>query len=146
MYQPGCRQLTPTEALDYVRQRDLLANGDGDYGRQRHQQQFVKALLQESIDRGLSNPLQLEPILKQLSKAFVFDGHGVSLTDWIFAFKGIQPDNMILVKTNAGTYNTVLVGGESREELSPLSMQLLADVNTDSVDRFIAANPSWVSS
>ncbi len=146
IYQPGCRRLTPTEALDYVRQRDLLANGDGDYGRQRHQQQFVKALLQESIDKGLSNPLTLEPILQKLSKAFIFDGHGISLTDWIFAFKGISPNNMILVKTNAGTYDTVHVNGQSREQLSPLSRQLLADVNTDSIDAFIAANPSWVSS
>jgi LCP family protein required for cell wall assembly len=146
IYQPGCRHLTAAQALDYVRQRDLLANGDGDYGRQRHQQQFVKALLQEGLDKGLSNPLTLNTFLTKVSKAFVFDGHGISLTNWIFEFKGIAPNDMILVKTNAGTYNTVHVNGESREELSAKSLQLLADVNTDTVDQFIAVNPSWVSS
>jgi LCP family protein required for cell wall assembly len=146
IYEPGCRHLTAAQALDYVRQRDLLANGDGDYGRQRHQQQFVKALLQEGLQRGLSNPLTLNTFLTKVSKAFVFDGHGISLANWIFEFKGISPNDMILVKTNAGTYNTVHIGGESREELSAKSLELLSDVNTDTVDQFVAANPNWVSS
>jgi len=145
VYEPGCRHLSAWEALDYVRQRDLLASKDGDYGRQRHQQQFVKALLQEGLDKGLQNPLTLDSFLKNVSKAFVFDGHGVSLTDWMFTFKGIEPNDMILVKTNAGKFDTITVGGQEREELSPKSVELLEDVTTDSVDRFVADNPSWVS-
>jgi len=43
VYNPGeCRRFQGWEALDYVRQRKSLV--DGDYGRQRHQQQFIKAL------------------------------------------------------------------------------------------------------
>jgi anionic cell wall polymer biosynthesis LytR-Cps2A-Psr (LCP) family protein len=145
VYLPGCRHLSAYEALDYVRQRDLLANGDGDYGRQRHQQQFVKALLKEGLSKGLTNPITLNTFLEKVSKAFVFDGHGTSLTDWIFAMKGISPDNMISIKTNNGTYNTVHVNGESREELSPDSLELLQDVNTDTIDQFIAQHPTWVN-
>ena len=80
VYQPGCRHLEAWQALDYVRQRDMLANGDGDYGRQRHQQQFIKALLKEGVSKGMSNPLTLNTFLEKVSKAFIFDGGGVSLT------------------------------------------------------------------
>jgi LCP family protein required for cell wall assembly len=145
VYQPGCRHLSAWQALDYVRQRDMLANGDGDYGRQRHQQQFIKALLKEGLGKGMSNPLTLNTFLEKVSKAFVFDGGGVSLTNWFFAMKSVSPSSIVMVKTNAGTYNSVTVNGQSREELSASSKQLLADVRTDNVDSFIAANPTWVS-
>jgi polyisoprenyl-teichoic acid--peptidoglycan teichoic acid transferase len=146
VYEPGCRHLSSWQALDYVRQRDMLANGDGDYGRQRHQQQFIKALLKEGFDKGMSNPFTLNTFLEKVSKAFVFDGGGASITDWIFTMKGINPSSIVMIKTNGGTYNSVTVNGQSREELSPTSKALLAAVRADNVDSFIAANPSWVSS
>ncbi len=145
VYQPGCRHLSAWQALDYVRQRDMLANGDGDYGRQRHQQQFIKALLAEGVSKGMSNPLKLNTFLEKVSKAFVFDGGGASLTDWIFAMKGIDPSSIVMVKTNDGTYNSVTVGGQSREKLSATSMQMLRAVRDDSLDAFIASHPTWVS-
>jgi len=128
-----------------VRQRDMLANGDGDYGRQRHQQQFIKALLKEGVSKGMSNPLTLNTFLEKVSKAFVFDGGGVSLTDWIFAMKGIDPSSMVMLKTNGGTYNSVTVNGQSREELSATSVAMLTALRNDTLDDFIATHPSWVS-
>jgi LCP family protein required for cell wall assembly len=146
VYQPGCRHLVAWQALDYVRQRDMLANGDGDYGRQRHQQQFIKALMKEGVSKGMSNPFTLNTFLEKVSKAFVFDGGGVSLSDWIFAMKGIDPSAIVMLKTNGGTYNSVTVGGQSREELSAPSLDMLKAVRADTVDAFIATHPSWVSS
>ncbi len=57
-YAKGNHCFTPTEALDYVRQRDLLADHDSDYGRQRHQQQFLKAILEQAEHEGLELPHQ----------------------------------------------------------------------------------------
>ncbi len=145
VYQPGCRHLEAWQALDYVRQRDMLANGDGDYGRQRHQQQFIKALLKEGVSKGMSNPLTLNTFLEKVSKAFIFDGGGVSLTDWIFAMKSIDPSSMVMLKTNGGTYNSVTVNGQSREELSATSLAMLTALRNDTLDDFIATHPSWVS-
>ena len=52
-YTKGNHCFNPTEALDFVRQRDLLENNDYDYGRQRHQQQFLRAVLKGAVDQGL---------------------------------------------------------------------------------------------
>jgi LCP family protein required for cell wall assembly len=146
VYQPGCRHLEAWQALDYVRQRDMLANGDGDYGRQRHQQQFIKALLKEGVSKGMSNPFTLNTFLEKVSKAFVFDGGGISMSDWIFAMKSVNPSSIVMIKTNDGTYNSVTVNGQSREELSATSLEMLKSVRSDTVDDFIATHPSWVSS
>ncbi len=40
VHKTGCRKMTATEALDYARIRKSLPNGD--YDRQRHQQQLIK--------------------------------------------------------------------------------------------------------
>ena len=52
---------TPYEALDYVRQPRLPA-GDGDYDRQRHQQQFIKALLKEAYRQGPDEPAHAQHV------------------------------------------------------------------------------------
>ena len=39
-----------------------------------------------------------------MSKAFTFDGDGVSLSDWIFTLKGITPTSVITIKTNQGQF------------------------------------------
>lgn len=142
IYQKGFQHLTAYQALDYVRCRDFLPNAD--YDRERHQQQFIKALLQEAYDKGISNPLQISSFLSSMSKAFEFDGGGIQLDDWIFTLKAISPSSMVTIKTNNGTYNTVVVNGQDREVLDATSLALLHDVRDDKVDDFIAAHPSWV--
>ncbi len=149
IYQVGYQHLSPFQALDFVRTRDFLPNGD--YDRERHQQQFIKAVLAEAYHKGLQNPLQAGSFLASISKAFVFSGGGVSIANWIFTLKGISPTSMVLLKVNNGTYNTLHVprpggGFDSREVLSAKSLTLLSDVASDQVDRFIVANPSWASS
>ena len=55
------------EALDYVRCRDFLFYAT-DYDRQRHQQQFIKALMQQAYTKGISDPLQISSFLKSLGR------------------------------------------------------------------------------
>jgi polyisoprenyl-teichoic acid--peptidoglycan teichoic acid transferase len=145
VYQKGTQHLTAYEALDFVRQRDNLQLGDGDYGRQRHQQQFIKAAAEEAITKGLSNPLTGAKFLAPLAKAFIWDGGNFSFADWIFTLKGVSPSAMTTIQTNNGTYNSKTIGGQSYEILSPTSLTLLADVKNDTLDQFIAAHPTWVS-
>src|SRR6185437_14787740 len=63
VYEPGCQHLAAWQALDYVRQRELIP--DGDYGRQRHQQQFLQAVLKEATGAGvLTSPVKLDRVLR----------------------------------------------------------------------------------
>jgi anionic cell wall polymer biosynthesis LytR-Cps2A-Psr (LCP) family protein len=72
-YAKGNHCFTPTEALDFVRQRDLLANKDFDYGRQRHQQQFLKAIMQQAVKDGLDSPTKLPGLIKAIGKTMTVD-------------------------------------------------------------------------
>ncbi len=146
VYDVGEHHFTPAQALDYVRQRDLLANGDFDYGRQRHQQQFLKAVFKEIFTTGvLTNPAKLSKILDVVGKAMTVDDGGVSLEDWIFAMKGVSPSDLLTIKTNDGKFNSQTINGQDFEVLSPTSMDLLHAVQQDNVDAFVSAHPDWVS-
>jgi polyisoprenyl-teichoic acid--peptidoglycan teichoic acid transferase len=144
VYQVGTQHLTPYEALDYVRIRDFLPNGD--YDRERHQQQFIKAVLQEAVTQGIDDPTKIASFLTSISKAFVWDRGNFSTGDWIFTLKGISPANLLTIKTNNGTFNTKVVNGQDEEVLDPTSLQLLQAVKNDTLGAFIQLHPTWVSS
>lgn len=143
IYTKGTHHLSAYEALDYVRIRDFLPNGD--YDRERHQQQFIKAVLKEAVQKGLNDPLNADKLLSSLKNAFVFDPGTHTLDDWIFSLKGISPNSMITIQTNGGTYDSGNVNGQSIQKLSDTSEQLIQAVKDDTVDQFIQQNPSWVS-
>jgi LCP family protein required for cell wall assembly len=149
VYKKGQRHLSAADALDFVRSRDGLVGTD--YARQRHQQQFIKAVLAEVYQKGLSDPLEMGTFAKSVGKAFVFDGGGVSLTDWLFALKGITPGSMVTIKTNDGQFvGYVGKAPDARQSLNATSLELLAAVRddrtkTDTVGQFVAAHPDWVA-
>jgi len=142
-YQPGCQHLAAWQALDYVRQRELLP--DGDYGRQRHQQQFLQAVLQQTTSTGVvTNPVKLDAVLRAAGQAVTFDGGGSSIADWAFTLGGIGPGDLTMLRTNGGHFNSEQVAGQSVEVLDEVSWQLLEDVRDDTVSDFVAAHPDWV--
>ena len=146
VYRKGERCFTPAEALDFVRQRDLLEDDSYDYGRQRHQQQFFKALVTTMMDRGLDSPAKLPGLLKALGRTMTVDDGGIPLQDWVFALRGIRPGDLVTVKTNNGTFNSDDIPGVgSAEILSDTSRDLLRAVRDDTVDDFVRANPTWVT-
>jgi LCP family protein required for cell wall assembly len=101
-YAKGNHCFTPAEALDFARQRDLLANHDSDYGRQRHQQQLLKAILKQTVHEGLNSPTKLPGLLTAIGRTMTVDTGGISLEDWAFAMKGLNPDRIVTLKTNDG--------------------------------------------
>jgi anionic cell wall polymer biosynthesis LytR-Cps2A-Psr (LCP) family protein len=144
VYQPGCRHLEDWQALDYVRQRELVP--DGDYGRQRHQQQFIKAVVKETISKGvITNPAKLDTVVRSAGKLLTFDGGGAVIEDWIFALKGIGGSGMTMIKTNGGNFNSTTINGQSFETLNDTTVQLLQAVRDDNVPAFVAAHPDWVA-
>jgi LCP family protein required for cell wall assembly len=146
VYEVGYHHFQPWEALDYVRQRDLLQNGDSDYGRQRHQQQFIKAVFKAILNKGiLSNPTKLPGLLKVVGKAMTIDNGHIDLEDWIFAMRSIGASDVVTIKTNGGRFNPGQGDLRSVELISEESMRLFAAVRDDTVDGFIAAHSDWVS-
>ncbi|WP_239132446.1 LCP family protein [Paractinoplanes durhamensis] len=145
-YAKGNHCFTPTEALDFVRQRDLLANKDFDYGRQRHQQQFFKAIINQAVKDGLSSPTKLPGLVKAIGSTMTVDTGGISLEDWVFAMKGINPNDLITIKTNEGKFNPESIAGiGSVELLSDDSLDLLKSAKNDTVAEFAATHPTWVA-
>ncbi|WP_432824813.1 LCP family protein [Dactylosporangium sp. CA-092794] len=146
VYKVGCRDFAAWEALDYVRQRDKLANNDGDYGRQRHQQQFIKAMLKKATSTGvISNPIKVNQMLGEVGKAVSFYNNKVSLADWIFTLKGINPDGMVTLRTNNGQYNAQTVNGQSFESLDQNAQDLLKSFSDDTVAAFVAQHPEMIA-
>jgi anionic cell wall polymer biosynthesis LytR-Cps2A-Psr (LCP) family protein len=146
VYTKGNHCLTPTQALDFVRQRDLLANKDYDYGRQRHQQQFLKAVLQAVVHDGMTSPTRLPSLLSAVGRTMTVDDGGISLADWAFAMRNVDPDHLVTVKTNDGRFNSRTVPGVgSVEILDGTSRELLRAVRDDTVAAFVREHPTWVS-
>ncbi|HEU0240962.1 MAG TPA: LCP family protein [Micromonosporaceae bacterium] len=152
VYKIGNQHLTPSQALDYVRARDGLVGTD--YARQRHQQQFIKAVVQEAYDQGLSDPFKLQSFIGSLGKALVIDSR-ISVTDWIFTLKGITPSALVAIKTNDG--QTVDYDGSagsiagSVQSLNADSKKLLAAVvadktaTDDNIGLFLQTHQDWAA-
>jgi anionic cell wall polymer biosynthesis LytR-Cps2A-Psr (LCP) family protein len=129
------------QALDYVRQRYGLPNSD--YDRQRHQQQFIKAMAQQVLSKNvITNPGKLDNVLKAAGSALIFDGKGHSVVDWGFALKNIRSQSMSLIKLPGGS---VYEGNSYQgEALQPSATEFFASVTRDAVGDFIFQHPEYL--
>jgi anionic cell wall polymer biosynthesis LytR-Cps2A-Psr (LCP) family protein len=145
VYNPGYQHLAPWEALDYVRQREWIP--DGDYGRMRHQQQFIKAVFKGILSGNvLSDPGKLSKVLDVVGKAMTIDNGHIDLEDWIFAMRNIGAGDVMTIKPNGGQFQSKDIPGfGSVETLNETSLQLLNAVRTDTVDNFALNHSDWVS-
>jgi anionic cell wall polymer biosynthesis LytR-Cps2A-Psr (LCP) family protein len=145
VYEKGERRLNPEEALDYTRQREWMELGDGDYGRQRHQQQFIKALAREAKKQGyMTNPTKALNLVKSVGSALTVWTNHADLEDWFFTLKDLAGNDIMMVKTNKGTYYSANVQGTSAEGLSPESRKMLTALRDRKLPEWLLANPDWI--
>jgi polyisoprenyl-teichoic acid--peptidoglycan teichoic acid transferase len=147
-YKIGNRCLNPTEALDFARQRDFLKPlNDGDYGRQRHQQQLLKAILKTAVSQGLESPTKLPGLLTAVGKAMTVFQQGISLEDWAFGLKDLNPDDIVTLKTNAGQFHEVKApaGVGSSEGLTSDSVAMFQAAKNDTLNNFVITHTSFVA-
>ncbi|WP_083970976.1 LCP family protein [Actinoplanes awajinensis] len=142
VYKPGTYHMKAWEALDYVRQRYGLPNGD--YDRQRHQQQFIKAMAKQAMSKDVvTNPSKLLKILDAAGDSLTFDGNGHSVIDWGLALKGLDTDSMVSIKLGGGgLYEGSKYLGEKLQDNSD---QFFEAVKNDKIQEFLLAHPEFVN-
>ena len=143
-YTVGCRDMLPWEALDYSRQRYYLANGDGDYGRQRHQQQLIKAIVQKvSSGDTITNFSTMTQLQKAAGDLLTLDLGNTKVEDWVLTLSSLRSDDIVMIKTNGGKFAPN--GNGSNEQLIPDTLQLLKAVQTDTVFDFLTNHQDWIA-
>ncbi len=97
----GVNHMNGAEALDWVRQRKQFP--DGDFARMRHQQEFLKALMDKAASTGtLTNPKKLNDFLTAVTAAVTVD-QDFSMTDMALEFRNLRGENLtFLTSPNLG--------------------------------------------
>jgi anionic cell wall polymer biosynthesis LytR-Cps2A-Psr (LCP) family protein len=141
-----CRDFAPWEALDYSRQRVGLENSD--YDRQRHQQQLIKAIIKKVASPSTLTNLSTLTHLQQATGQLLTIGlGGHPVEDWLWTFKSLRPDGLVMIKTYAGDVNghNVTIGGQAAQRVEPSLVQLLQAVQTDNVANFLSVHQDWIA-
>ncbi|MBL6277466.1 LCP family protein [Micromonospora fiedleri] len=145
VYPKGKQHLSGWQALDYVRQR-YPKNGvpDGDYGRQRHQQQFVKAMAGQAFSADVvTNPVKLDRVLRAAGESLIFSGRGHSVVDFALALKDIRPGNIQMIKLpGGGVFNN---GDYLGERFEPEVDDFFVALERELLDPFLLEHPKLVN-
>lgn len=141
VFEPGCQDLTATQTLDYLRQRETLPGGDFD--RQRHQQQFLQAIFAKLFASGVtSNPFKLDKVIRDIGSAVSVDLNGVPLDQLAFTLRNVQPSALVGVRLPSTTQT---IGGVSYVLRKPDATGLFTAIDQDTLDTWVAQNPRWVN-
>lgn len=137
-FEAGRRKLNGEEALDYIRQRKQFP--DGDFSRMRHQQQFLRALMDKATSTGtLTNPARLNAFLQTATRALTVD-EDLSLLDAAMTFRNLRSDDLtFLTSPHAGTGTA---GGQSVVfSDDERAAELYEAVRQDRLMEWLEANP-----
>jgi anionic cell wall polymer biosynthesis LytR-Cps2A-Psr (LCP) family protein len=129
------------QALDYARQRYMAG---GDYSRQRHQRQMIKAIMTKIIGGGyLMSMTRVDDLISSLGSFLLFDGRGRKPTEFAYALRNLKPDQVTLVGLpGTGAYSG---GAYIGEDLNSIEAPFFAALNADTLPAFLAANPSLLN-
>ncbi|HCT79715.1 MAG TPA: LytR family transcriptional regulator [Micromonosporaceae bacterium] len=144
VHEPGCRAFTAQLALDFSRIRKGLENGD--YDRQRHQQQLIKAIAKKATSKGvLTDPGKLNRVIAAGGKAMILDPGGVPLEDFIFTMKDVAANDLVMIRTNPGTWSIENVNGQSFVVLNEASLQLFHAARDGNLSEFLVTHPEFLA-
>lgn len=137
----GCQQMAGAQALDYARQRYDLPNGDFD--RQRHQQQLLRAITDRITGNDLlTSPLKLDRVVRAIGSAFTVDSNGSQLEEVIFALRHLRSKDLVGVQVPSYPKNIDQV---SYVLLDPGAGGLFQSVCGTGLDTWVRNNPRWIN-
>jgi LCP family protein required for cell wall assembly len=141
VFNVGCQYLTAPQALDYLRQRETLPNGDFD--RQRHQQQFLQAIFSSMSASGVTrNPLKLDEIVRAVGSSMTVDLNGVPLDQLVYTLRNIRPSALVGVRVPS---YAATIGGISFVLPTPEAPGLFTAIGQDTMAPWVLAEPQWVN-
>lgn len=141
-YTKGTHHLSGWEALDYVRQRYIPG---GDYARQRHQQQFIRAMVRQALTADLAtDPVRMDAVLRAAGRALIFNGRGHSIVEYAIALRHLRPDSIVMVRLPGGGLSDEK-GRYLGEVLDPVAEDFFRAVKRGTADRFLTAHPTLVN-
>ncbi|MCX4469295.1 LCP family protein [Micromonospora sp. NBC_01655] len=141
LFPVGCQQMDGARALDYVRQRYDLPGGD--YDRQRHQQQLLRAMLDRAGETNLRrDPVRLDRLIRAVGASLTIDTNGVPLEELALALRDLPPDALtgVQVPSHPETIDevsyVVLDGGGN---------DLFDAARRERMPDWAQANPRWIT-
>jgi LCP family protein required for cell wall assembly len=140
LFPAGCQRMDGARALDFARQRYGLPGGD--YDRQRHQQQLLRAMLDQAGRTDLrTNPVRLDQVIRAVGASLTVDTNGVPLEDLILALHGLRADGLLGVRLPSYP--------ETIDEVSYVVLEnggngLFESLRTTRLPQWAQANPRWV--
>ena len=118
---------------------------NGDYDRQRHQQQLLKAIVKKVASTDtLANFRRSRSCKDAAGDLLTLSLGGNKLEDWVLTLSSLRADDMMLIRTNGGKYSPI-GDGTSDERLMPETLELLKSVQTDTVFDFLNTHQDWVA-
>lgn len=128
----GVNHMDGAEALDWIRQRKQFP--DGDFARMRHQQEFLRALMDKAASTGtLTNPKKLHDFLQSVTDAVTVD-QGFSLMDMAVQFRNLRGENLTFVTSphvGSQTINGESVVVSDREKALAMYRAMAGDTMAD---------------
>ncbi|GAA1786251.1 LCP family protein [Luedemannella flava] len=137
-FKKGTNHMNGTQALDWIRQRYQFP--DGDFARIRHQQEFLKAIMDKAVSTGtLANPVKLNNFLNAVVKAVKVDKE-FDLVSMALQFRNMNSSNLVFL--TSPHLNPQNINGESvvpgdKEK----ALGLYDAMAKDKVGEWVAANP-----
>jgi LCP family protein required for cell wall assembly len=132
IFEPGCRRFSGAEAMDYLRQRRSFENGDFD--RQMHGREYVKALYKRLGDASLTEILN---VIEAGGKAVRVDAGGFQLAGIFAAARDVKPDQVLTIAPPAE-----FDGPDTK--FKPEAARLWKAVRDGTLPDWVMANPKQV--
>ncbi|MEU5788621.1 LCP family protein [Micromonospora purpureochromogenes] len=133
----GTMHMDGATALDWIRQRKQFP--EGDFARMRHQQEFLRALMDKAASTGtLANPKKLNAFLQSVTDAVTVD-NGFSLVDMGVQFRSLRGENLTFItspNTGSDTINGESVVVSDRAK----ALAMYKAMSADTMAAWVAAN------
>ncbi len=127
-FKKGCQTMGGDAALDYIRQRKQFPTGD--FARMKHQQEFLKALMDKATSEGVfTSPSTMDAFLRAVTKAVTVD-KDFSLMDMAIQFRSLRSKDLTFM--TSPHQGTGMIDGQSvvvsdKEKASSLYQAVIDD-------------------